>query len=329
MTFGDEWGWGSSKEESRRIYDAFLEAGGNFIDTANAYTDGSSERFLGQFMAENRERVVLGTKFTLSGPLQDPNSAGNHRKNMTQALEASLRRLNTEYIDLYWLHIWDFLTPLEEVMRGLDDLVRQGKVLYIGISDAPAWIVSRANTMAELHGWTSFVGLQIEYSLIERTPERELLPMARELDLGVTAWSPLASGLLTGKYSEKAVEGGDPKRLEHPMMEGMVSLDERKQKIVESVQAIARDIGRTPAQVALSWLRQQPGVNIPIIGARSISQLEDNLACLEFTLEPDQLTRLDEASRIELGFPHDFFTKDLVRQLTYGGMRDLIDNHRA
>jgi aryl-alcohol dehydrogenase-like predicted oxidoreductase len=329
MTFGDEWGWGSGKEESRRGFEAFLEAGGNFIDTANAYTDGTSERFLGDFMADHRERIVLGTKYTLSGPLQDPNSAGNQRKNMVQAVEASLKRLKTDYIDLYWLHIWDFFTPIEEIMRAFDDLVRQGKVLYLGISDAPAWIVSRANTIAELRGWTPFVGLQIEYSLIERTVERELLPMAREMDLGVTAWSPLASGILTGKYAKSAGVAGDSKRLEHPMMQGMVTLDERKQVIVEAVQAVARALGRSPAQVALTWLRQQPGIIIPIIGARSLSQLKDNLECLDFTLEAEHLQRLDEASRIELGFPHDFFAKELVRQLTYGAMRDLIDNHRA
>ncbi|MEJ2233372.1 MAG: aldo/keto reductase [Syntrophobacterales bacterium] len=327
MTFGDEWGWGASKDESRRVYETFLEAGGNFIDTANAYTEGSSERFLGEFMEDHRENVVLATKYTLSGALQDPNSAGNHRKSMMQAVEASLRRLKTDYIDLYWLHCWDFFTPVEEIMRAFDDLVRQGKVLYIGVSDAPAWIVSRANTMAELRGWTAFVGLQIEYSLIERTVERELLPMARELDLGVTAWSPLAGGLLTGKYSRPGAEG-DERRLEHPMLEGLSDIDKRKLAIVEAVQSVAQDIGSTEAQVALAWLRQQQGVVIPIVGARTATQLKDNLGCLGVTLDSAHLERLDEASRIDLGFPHDFFKSDLVRQLVYGGMRDSIDNHR-
>jgi aryl-alcohol dehydrogenase-like predicted oxidoreductase len=327
MTFGDEWGWGASKDESRRIYETFLEAGGNFIDTANVYTEGSSERFLGEFMAEHRDKVVLATKYTLSGALQDPNSAGNHRKSMMQAVETSLRRFKTEYIDLYWLHAWDFFTPVEEIMRAFDDLVRQGKVLYIGVSDTPAWIVSRANTIAELRGWTGFVGLQIEYSLIERTPERELLPMARELDLGVTAWSPLAGGLLTGKYSRQ-VEGGEARRLDHPMLEGFSDIDERKLAIAEAVLFVAQNIGRTEAQVALAWLRQQQGLIIPIIGARTASQLKDNLGCLDLTLDSEHLERLDEASRIELGFPHDFYKGDLVRQLVYGGMRDSIDNHR-
>jgi aryl-alcohol dehydrogenase-like predicted oxidoreductase len=279
-------------------------------------------------MAEHREKVVLATKYTLSGSHQDANSAGNHRKSMMQAVEASLRRLKTEYIDLYWLHCWDFFTPIEEIMRAFDDLVRQGKVLYIGISDAPAWIVSRANTMAELRGWTSFVGLQIEYSLIERTVERELLPMARELDLGVTAWSPLAGGLLTGKYSQSGEEG-EARRLEHPMLEGFSDIDNRKQAIVEAVQSVAQDMGKTEAQVALAWLRHQEGVVIPIIGARTASQLSDNLGCLDVTFDSQHLELLDEASRIELGFPHDFFQSDLVRQLVYGGMRVSIDNHRA
>ena len=327
ITFGDEWGWGASKDESRGIYEAFLEAGGNFIDTANVYTEGSSERFLGEFMAAHREKVVLATKYTLSGPLEDPNSAGNQRKSMMQAVEASLRRLKTDYIDLYWLHAWDFLTPVEEIMRAFDDLVRQGKVLYIGVSDAPAWIVSRANTMAELRGWTAFVGLQIEYSLIERTPERELLPMARELDLGVTAWSPLAGGLLTGKYSRQG-EKGEARRLDHDMLKGFSDIDKRKLAIAEAVRSVAQDIGSTEARVALAWLRQQKGVVIPIVGARAVSQLKDNLRCLEVTLESEHLERLDEASRIELGFPHDFFKVDLVRQLVYGSMRDSIDNHR-
>jgi aryl-alcohol dehydrogenase-like predicted oxidoreductase len=328
MTFGDDWGWGASKDESRKIYETFLEAGGNFIDTANVYTEGSSERFLGQFMAEHREKVVLATKYTLSSPLQDPNSGGNHRKSLMQAIEASLRRLKTHYIDLYWLHAWDFFTPLEEIMRAFDDLIRQGKVLYIGISDAPAWIVSRANTMAELRGWTPFVGLQIEYSLIERTVERELLPMARELDLGVTAWSPLAGGLLTGKYNRQTGQR-EAKRLEHPMLKGLGDIDKRKLAVVEAVQSVAQDTGRSEAQVALAWLRQQQGVVIPIVGARTASQLKDNLGCLEVTLDSEHLKRLDEASRIELGFPHDFFKSDLVRQLVYGGMRDSIDNRRA
>jgi len=320
MTFGEDWGWGATKEESRRIYDTFLEAGGNFLDTANLYTNGTSERFLGEFIGSDRGRVVLATKYTNAAPGTDPNAAGNHRKSMIQAVEASLKRLKTDYIDLYWLHIWDFLTPIEEVMRAFDDLIRAGKVLYAGISDAPAWVVSRANTMAELRGWSQFVALQIEYSLIERTPERELLPMARDLEIAITPWAPLASGVLTGKYA--AEHSGEPRRIQD------AKLDERSGRIVHVVQAVAYTTGRTAAQVALNWVRQQPGIVIPIVGARNKTQIDDNLGALEFKLDPEQLSVLDEASKIELGFPHDFFKRDMVRGFVYGGTRDLIDNHR-
>jgi aryl-alcohol dehydrogenase-like predicted oxidoreductase len=328
MTFGDDWGWGSTKDESLKIYDAFVEAGGNFIDTADLYTNGTSERFLGDFIASDRDRIVLATKYTNSAPGTDPNAAGNQRKNMMQSVEASLRRLKTDYIDLYWLHVWDFMTPVEEVMRAFDDLVRQGKVLYIGVSDAPAWIVSRANTLAELRGWTQFVGLQVEYSLIERTCDRELLPMAREMDLAVTAWSPLAGGLLTGKYAPGGAADNEEKRLEHPMMAPRANIDERKRSISGAVVEVAEAIGKTPAQVALTWLRQQPGVVIPIIGARRLSQLKDNMACVDFVLEEVHQQKLNEISRIELGFPHDFFANEMVQNFAFGGMRDSIDNHR-
>src|SRR5712664_455697 len=200
MTFGDDWGWGAAKDEARKVYDAFREAGGNFIDTANVYTNGTSESFLGEFMQGRRQSVVLATKYTNSMPGTDPNAAGNQRKNMVQSVEASLKRLRTDYIDLYWVHIWDQITPVEEVMRGLDDLVRAGKVLYTGISDAPAWWIAQANTLAQLRGWSPFVGLQIEYSLVERAVERELIPTAKALKLGILAFSPLAGGFLTGKY---------------------------------------------------------------------------------------------------------------------------------
>ncbi len=194
MTFGETWGWGSAKEESRKIYDRFRQEGGNFIDTANIYTNGTSETFLGEFMEGHRHEIVLATKYTNAMPGRDPNAGGNQRKNMMQAVEASLRRLRTDYIDLYLLHIWDQMTPIEEVMRGFEDLVQQGKILYPAVSDMPAWLVARGHTLAELRGWAPFVNLQIEYSLIQRTVERELLPMARSLGIGVTAWSPLAGG---------------------------------------------------------------------------------------------------------------------------------------
>src|SRR6202049_3237655 len=220
MTFGDDWGWGSAKDEAQKLYNTFRESGGNFIDTANVYTNGTSEAFLGEFKKGHRASMVLATKYTNAAQGTDPNAWGNHRKNMMQAVEASLKRLKTDYIDLYWVHIWDQITPVEEVMRGLDDLVRQGKVVYVGISDAPAWWIAQANTLAYLRGWSPFVGLQIEYSLIERTIERELIPMAKALNLGLTAWSPLASGVLTGKYPGYGApdQNSEPSRMSNDMM---------------------------------------------------------------------------------------------------------------
>src|SRR5271165_1505416 len=323
MTFGDERGWGSPKAEAQTIYETYREAGGNFIDTANFYTGGTSEKFVGEFIKGDRDSVVLATKYSTAAPGNDPNAAGNHRKNMMQALEASLKRLQTDYIDLYWVHIWDGITPVEEVMRGLDDLVRQSKVLHVGISDAPAWWVAQANTLAELRGWTPFIGLQIEYNLLERTVERELIPMAEALGLGVTAWSPLAGGVLTGKYVEGKAEADG--RMNNEMMKGFNRADEHARRVVSEVQAVARDVGRSPAQVALAWLRQRPVPIIPIVGARRLEQFRDNLACLDLQLNTSLVERLDTASQIELGFPHDFYASDLVKGLVYGGLRDRID----
>ena len=325
MTFGEDWGWGSSKEESRQIFDAFFEAGGNFIDTANVYTNGTSESLLGEFLKGNRERAVLATKYTNAMPGSDPNAAGNQRKNMIQSVEASLRRLQTDYIDLYWLHIWDQVTPIDEVMRALDDLVRQGKILYAGVSDMPAWVVAQANTMADLRGWTSFAGLQIEYSLIERTVERELLPMAASMGLGVTAWSPLAGGALTGKYRKGLDKASSEGRYGTEMMKSFLPPAERADTIIREVVAVAEESGRSPAQVALAWLRHRPVPVIPIIGARRLDQFRDNLASITLKLEPRQIERLDHASRIELGFPHEFYDRDLVKALVFGGLWDRMD----
>jgi aryl-alcohol dehydrogenase-like predicted oxidoreductase len=322
MTFGDDWGWGAAKDESRKVYDAFREAGGNFIDTANFYTNGTSESFLGEFMQGHRQSVVLATKYTNAVAGTDPNAAGNHRKSMVQALEASLKRLKTDYIDLYWVHIWDQITPVEEVMRGLDDLVRQGKVLYVGISDAPAWWIAQANTLAHLRGWSPFVGLQIEYSLIERTVERELIPMAKALNLGLTAWSPLARGVLTGKYHGHG--SSEPGRMSSDMMKEFMPEQQRTDRIVAAVKTVSDQTGRSMAEVALAWLRYRPVPVIPIVGARKLSQLQDNLASFDLILSPDQLKTLDEASRIELGFPHDIYAKEMVRATLYGGLRDQI-----
>src|SRR5215831_6387185 len=266
MTFGEDWGWGSSKDEARTIYNAYRDAGGNFIDTANVYTNGASETLLGEFLKGHRDEIVLATKYTNAASSTNPNAGGNQRKSMMQSVEASLKRLQTDYIDLYWVHIWDQLTPVAEVMRGLDDLVRQGKVLYVGISDAPAWWIAQANTLAQLRGWSAFVGLQIEYSLIERTVERELIPMAKAFNLGVTAWSPLSSGVLTGKYhGHGSPEGG---RMTSDMVKDFMPEEQRTRRVVAAVKTVADQVGRSMAQVALAWLRFRPVPVIPIVGAR-------------------------------------------------------------
>ena len=310
MTFGEDWGWGSSKDTAKAVFETFVEAGGNFLDTANLYTNGSSEKLLGEFIHADRNRYVVATKYTLNMDGKgDPNAAGNHRKNMVQAVEASLKRLNTEYIDLYWVHAWDTITPIEEMMRAFDDLVRAGKVLYIGASDFPAWQVARANTIAEHRGWTPFSALQIEYSLVERTVERELIPMAHGLGLTVTPWAPLGAGILSGKYKRnadaKTSRGG--------------ALTEDRLKIAEVVAEVAQMVGCSPAQVALAWLRHQPGSVIPIIGARTVEQIKDNLGSIHIKLTPDHLSKLDEASKVDLGFPGKFLATDRFKQLVSGG----------
>jgi aryl-alcohol dehydrogenase-like predicted oxidoreductase len=322
MTFGDDWGWGAAKEEVQKVYNTFRESGGNFIDTANQYTNGTSETFLGEFMKGHRESVVLGTKYTTALPSTDPNAAGNHRKSMMQSAEASLKRLQTDFIDLYWVHIWDQITPLEEIMRGLDDLVRQGKILHVGISDFPAWWIAQANTLASLRGWSPFVGLQMEYSLIERTVERELVPVAKTLKLGVTAWSPLSNGVLTGKYhGHGSSESG---RMSSDSMKQFMPEEQRTGRIVAAVKTVADQVDRSMAQVALAWLRSRPVPVIPIIGARKLTQLQDNLASIDLSLSADQLKALDEASRIDLGFPYNLYAKDMARSLMHGGMSDQL-----
>lgn len=332
MTFGEEWGWGAAKDEARRIYDAYREAGGNFIDTANVYTMGTSEQFVGEFMRGHRQEMVVATKYTNAARGKDANAAGNHRKSMMQAVEASLRRLGTDYIDLYWMHIWDGMTPVDEVMRAFDDLVRQGKVLYVGVSDAPAWWVAQANTLAGLRGWSKFVGLQIEYSLLERTVERELIPMAKAFGLTVVAWSPLKGGVLTGKYRSAADAGSGPlqasgtenARFSTEMMQGFLPKREQQDRAVAALREVSAATGRTPAQVALAWLRYRDVPVIPIIGARKMAQFEDNMASLTLELAPAQVDQLDAATAVELGFPHEFFNMEMPRTLAFGGMRDQI-----
>jgi len=286
------------------------------------YTNGTSESFIGEFMKDHRQSVVLATKYSNAAPGTDPNAAGNQRKNMMQAVEASLKRLHTDYIDLYWVHIWDQITPVEEVMRGLDDLVRAGKVLYVGISDAPAWWIAQANTLAHLRGWSPFIGLQIEYNLIERTVERELVPMAKALNLGLTAWSPLARGMLTGKYHGHG--SSEQGRMNNDTMKGLMPEKQRTERIVAAIKTVSDETGRSMAQIALAWLRYRPVPVIPIVGARKLSQLQDNLASLELTLSADQLRTLDEASRIELGFPYSIYALESARSTMYGGLRDQI-----
>lgn len=323
MTFGND-EWGTPESDAAAIYAAYRELGGNFVDTANEiYSGGRSEEFVGRFIAGHRDEVVLATKYSDAPPGHDPNAAGVHRKSMVQSVERSLRRLNTDCVDLLWVHAWDFMTPETEVMRALDDLVRAGKVLYVAISDAPAWVISRCQTIAELRGWSPFVALQAEYNLVERTPERELLPMARALDIAVVAWSPLASGILSGKYGTATSSGGR-RRLDAVRFK---DLDERSLRIAAAVAAIADRMGCSSPQVALAWLRQRTRDQvIPIIGARTPQQFEDNMSCLGVTLDQDALDLLNDVSEISMGFPHEFLAT--TNAPTYGGLLDRIDPHR-
>ena len=306
MTFGSDWGWGADRDETRKIFSAYVEHGGNFIDTANAYTNGTAELMVGEFARSRRDQLVIATKYTMATRPDDPNSGGTSRKSMVRSVEGSLSRLQTDYVDLLYLHIWDGLSPVEEVLRAMDDLVRAGKVLYVGMSDVPAWQVSRMQAIAELRGWAPLIALEIPYNLIERTVERDLIPMAETMGLGVICWSPLASGVLTGKYSRSDLapgpEGAASSRKEVAAGNGF--LTSRGLDIAEVVKDIAAELGTTPSRVALAWTLLNPAVTAPIVGARSLAQLEDNLGGLDIQLDPRQQARLDEASAIELGFPH-------------------------
>ncbi|MBB3657193.1 aryl-alcohol dehydrogenase-like predicted oxidoreductase [Rhizobium sp. BK650] len=322
MTFGTDWGWGADEQESRRMFDAYVDRGGNFIDTANQYTGGTSEKLVGRFAEGRRDELVIATKYTITSRPKDPNSGGNHRRSMVRSVEDSLKRLNTDYIDLFYLHAWDFTTSVEEVMRGLDDLVRAGKIVYAGISDTPAWQVARMQTLADLRGWAPLVALQIEYSLIERTVERDLIPMAHELGLGVIPWSPLGMGVLTGKYSRADLDigGGTASAVgtRKNVAAGNGSLTERNLGIADVVKEIAAEIGRTPAQVAIAWTLTNPAITSPIMGVKTMAQFEDNLGALDVVLSNEHRARLAEASAIVLGFPHDFLAKPLTRGVMFG-----------
>ena len=316
MTFGEDLGWGSSVAESNAIIDDYLERGGNFIDTANIYTYGHSEKIIGDHLGKNRsrrDRVVLATKFFGGMFPGDPNSGGANRKAIIGSLENSLRRLQTDYIDLYWMHAWDTTTPIEETMRTLDDLVASGKVRYLGFSDTPAWKCAEAQTLARLRGWAPLVALQIEYSLLERTVEGELVPMALELGLGITPWSPLKSGVLSGKYTR--ANHGKQKADRGAWAEA--NLTDKTYDIIDAQIAIAKQVDSTPARVALAWLAQKPGVSSIILGARTQKQLDDNLAAADLVLAPAHVAKLDELSKPKLGFPADMLTG--VPSFAYAG----------
>ncbi len=324
MTFGTEWGWGSDEAQAREIFDRYVDQGGNFVDTANFYTGGKSEQMVGKFIGEKklRDRTVLATKFTFNLEQGNPNSGGNGRKNIYQALDASLRRLQTDYIDLYWLHAWDVVTPVEEVVATLTDLVSHGKIRYYGFSDTPAWYVARAQTLAEREGKERLIALQLEYSLVERNIEREHIPAAQELGIGICPWSPLAGGFLTGKYKREGAESGKGEgRLETTKGSGNPAFNkfgERNWRIHDVLIDVAKQINKPVAQVALNWVITQPGVTSTIIGATKISQLNDNLQAAEFTIPAELRKRLDDVSAPEAIHPYVFFGSDIQPLMTGG-----------
>lgn len=324
MTFGTDWGWGADESEARRMLDRYRDAGGNFVDTADGYTNGTSETLLGKFFRDrgDRDRVVLATKFTFNAVAGDPNAGGNGRKNVYRALEGSLRRLQTDYVDVYWLHAWDGVTPVEEVLSTFDALVRAGKVRAVGLSDVPAWYAARAQTLASERAMETIAAMQLEYSLVERHIEREHVPLAIELGIGICPWSPLGRGMLTGKYGHS---GDDPQgegRLPAIRRSGDPGIgrlfSERNWKIADRLVEIARELGRSPAQVALNWVTRRPGVVSTILGARTLAQLEDNLASLEFEIPEPQRKALDDASALEVAFPYNFFSESMRKGITGG-----------
>jgi aryl-alcohol dehydrogenase-like predicted oxidoreductase len=322
MTFGSDWGWGAESNEARRIFDLYLDRGGNFIDTSVNYTNGAAERLLGEFIDDKRERLVLATKFTMAREPDNPNSGGNHRLNMVRSVEQSLRQLATDRIDLLYLHGWDMTTRPDEVMRALDDLVRSGKVLYVGICNTPAWRIAEMQTLAELRGWSPLVALQIEYSLVERTVEHELMPMAQAMGLGVLPWSPLGGGVLTGKYTSADVRDSRDATVS-PSRIGVIAssghLNDRSIEIAREVRAVAEEVGSTPSRIALAWTLTNPTVVSPIIGARTLAQAEENLGALDVMLSPEQLDRLNRKSEPDPIFPARFVERPLVQQLIFGG----------
>jgi aryl-alcohol dehydrogenase-like predicted oxidoreductase len=317
MGFGTEGGWGADAATSFEIMDAYASAGGNFLDTANVYKLGTSEKIIGDYLAnQDRDYFVLATKYTLKDNTTNPNASGNNRKNMMRSVEESLKRLKTDFIDVLYLHIWDDITPIDEVLRGLDDLIKQGKITYAAISDTPAWIVAKGNTLAELMGWSQFIALQVEYSLLARTAERELIPMAKHFGMTVTPWAPLAGGALTGKYLK-----GDSGRIKPDSKR----LDARAESITKVVMEIAQELGVSESHVALQWTMSKGFSCIPIVGATKVSQLHDNLKTVDVVLSASHIAKLDEVSKIELGFPGDFFAEDAVKMNSFGGFYDKVE----
>jgi len=321
MTFGEDWGWGASKAESKKIFDAFAEAGGNFIDTSCNYTNGMSEKFIGEFIRGERDRFVVATKYSLrvgKGHPADPNYGGNSRKSMARNVDESLKRLNTDHIDLLYLHMWDFRTPVEEVLQSVNQLIGSGKVLYFAFSDTPAWVVSYAIAKADDFGWSRPIALQVPYSILDRSVERAELPMAREHGLGILSWGMLESGVLTGKYSQTSDE---------PRRESEV--DEHGLKAGETVAKVAREAGCSPAQAAINWVRQQPGNVIPILGCRTLAQAKDNLGCLEFQLSDSYMEKLSSLADFKIGFPLGFLKSDHVGNMLFGETFPMLAERHA
>ena len=318
MTFGEDWGWGASVEESKNMISSYIEKGGNFIDTANVYTNNHSEKIIGDVIGNSaalRTQLVLATKFANNVFPGNPNTAGTGTKAIITNLEHSLRRLQTDYIDLYWIHSWDWLTPMEETMRTLDNLVKSGKVRYIGVSHAPAWKIAQAQTMAWFKDWTPFAGLQIEYSLLQRTIEDELVPMAMELGIGITPWSPLKGGLLSGKYNRANKGNLSGSRMD---ARGGITLSEKQLAIIEELERIAVVHDKTSAAIALSWVMNKPGVSSTIIGVRNVQQLKANVGAVDIKLSPDEVASLDALSTPPVTFVTEY--KELVKSMQHGGI---------
>lgn len=326
MTFGEEFGIGAPADECRRVYDAFLAAGGNFLDTADIYNAGTSERILGDFAAADRDYLVLASKYSLNTRSDDPNAGGSHRKNLVQSLEATLRRLGTEYVDLYWVHGWDGATGMEEVMRALDDQVRAGKILHLGISNAPAWVIAMANTLARERSWTPFTAMQLQYSLIERSIERDYFALARAQDMAITPWSPLAGGLLTGKFDrDAAAPAGEEARLRSSERWSRLLQDDNL-SVAEAVSATARDMGCSTAQLALAWMmRRSSQCVIPIIGARNLEQLEDNLGAVAIDVPPETIAALDALTEHEPEYPQSLYASEFFQTMMYGEVSSRIE----